>query len=165
VFPQEIVITSSDPSAFDGLGGFVETATLDISGARETVERRTALNLPQGLSPVGNQTVLVTVTITPILDTRNLELPIEIQGLPTDLAATTTPKVVTVLLTGPLAVLEALELDEVRVVLNLVDYEPGTYLLTPEVIVPPTEIETQILPETIEVTIGEAPPTTPTPTP
>lgn len=165
VIPDQIILTSSNPDTFDELGGFVETEAIDLTGARETLEHRAGLTLPEGLTPVGNQSVLVRVTITAIVDTRNLEVPIEFQGLDPALAAESNPEVITVLLTGPLAILEALEPADVRVVLNLVDYARGSYVLTPEVIVGPTDIETQIVPESVEVTIGTAPPATPPPAP
>ncbi len=165
VVPDQIIVTSSNPEIIDELGGFVETEAIDLTGARETLERRAGLTLPEGLTPVGNQSVLVRVTITAIVNTRNLEVPIEFQGLDPALAAEANPDVVTVLLTGPLAILETLEPADVRVVLNLVDYTQGSFVLIPEVIVGPTEIETQIVPESVEVTIGVAPPATPSPAP
>lgn len=161
--PNQVLVTTSDPSAFDGLPGFIETVAIDITGARETVEQNVSLVLPEGISPVLEQTVLVIVTISPIETSITFDLPIETQGLGLGLAAELSPETMKVLLTGPLAFLETLQPEDVRVVLNLVDLDLGSYELTPEIIVALTEIEIEIFPARIEVEIVIAPPTTPTP--
>jgi len=52
------------------------------------------------------------------------------------------------------------------VILDLLDLGVGTYQITPQVIVLPTDIVVQtILPDAIEVTITSTPPATPTPRP
>ncbi|NIM96262.1 MAG: hypothetical protein GTO18_21400 [Anaerolineales bacterium] len=165
VLPSQVIVTTSDPEAFDSLAGFVETEAIDLTGAQETIERRALVELPEGFSLVGNQTVLVRVGIEPIETTVNLERPVEFQGLNPEYAAELNPQSVTVILTGPLAILEDLQPEEVRVILNLVDFELGTYEVTPEVIVSQPDIEVEILPPTVEVVIIVAPPTTPTPSP
>jgi YbbR domain-containing protein len=163
VFPNEVLVTSSDPDAFDTLAGFLETGIIDISAATETVYQNALLDLPEGIFPVQDQTVLVTVTIEPIVSSKPFDLPIEIQGLASGLAAITSPDRVTVLIEGPLAILEELDADDVHVVLNLVDFEFGIHEeVVPEVI-RPTGFTFEIYPATVAVEIMLAP--TPTPTP
>lgn len=161
--PNQVLVTSSDPGVFDGLPGFIETVPIDISGATETVEQNVSLVLPEGISPVLEQTVLVIVTINAIETSITFDLPIETQGLGLGLAAGLSPETIKVLLTGPLAFLEPLQPEDVRIVLNLVDLGLGSYELTPEVIVALTEIAIEIFPAQIEVEIVIAPPATPTP--
>ena len=59
---------------------------------------------------------------------------LEIRGLAPGLVATPSPDTVDVLILGPLPVLDALTPEDVRVVLDLTDFGPGTYQLTPEVV-------------------------------
>lgn len=164
VAPELVQVTTSDPKAIDDLAGFVETEPIDLTDATETVERRTFIDLPPGFTIVGNQTILVKVTIEPIMTTITLDLPIEIQGLDPALAAKISPNSVIVTLTGPLAILEGLLAEDVRVVVNLVDLGIGTHTITPEVIVSQIEVEADTLPNTVEVEISIAPLVTPTPT-
>jgi YbbR domain-containing protein len=161
VIPNEVLVTSSDPDAFDTLVGFLETEIIDISAATETVNQNALLDLPEGIFLVQDQTVLVTVTIEPIESSKPFDLPLEIQGLPSGLSAITSHDRITVVLEGPLAILEELEADDVRVVLILVDFEFGIHEeVIPEVI-GPADITYVIYPATVEVEII----LTPTPTP
>ena len=161
VIPNEVLVTSSDPDAFDTLAGFLETEIIDISAATETVNQNALLDLPEGIFLLQDQTVLVTVTIEPIQSSKPFDLPLEIQGLPSGLSAITSHDRITVVLEGPLAILEELEADDVRVVLNLVDFEFGIHEeVVPEVI-GPADITYVIYPASVAVEII----LTPTPTP
>jgi YbbR domain-containing protein len=156
VVPDQVIVTSTDPRALDTLPGFVETEAIDLTGARETIERRALLDLPEGFSLVGTQTVLVRVSITAITNSITLIMPVQIQGLAPGLEAQASPNTVTVFLTGPLATLEELKPEDVLVVLNLVDLDEGVHTVTPEVIVPQVEVTAETLPSTVEVTIRPA---------
>jgi len=146
------------------LPGFVETEPLDLTGSRSSFERRLALDLPEGITPVGAQTVLVQVEISTIESSLTLTLPVEFQGLGSGLAATPSPDSVSVILTGPVSALSNLQPGDVRVYLDLRDLRIGTHQVTPQVVVLPAGVITQtILPEAIQVTLSRA--ATPTPTP
>jgi YbbR domain-containing protein len=166
VNPDEILVTSSDPEAFDNLAGFITTETIDLSGATETIEFNAILQLPEGIVPIQTQTVLVTVTIEPIITSISLDITVEVQNLEPGLAAQPSPDTVKVIIEGPLAILEGILPEDVRVILNMLDYELGSYEdLIPEVIVSGSEIEVEIIPPTINVDVIVAPPATPTPIP
>jgi YbbR domain-containing protein len=164
-FPALVQVTSSDPEAISDLPGFVVTEPIDISGATDTVERRVFLDLPFGFTIIGNQTILVKVTIEVIESSITFNLPIEVQGLTEGLAAELTPESLIITLTGPLSIIQEMQPEDVRVFINLVDLEEGSYVITPEVVVPQVEVRAETIPETIEVEIGIAPPMTATPTP
>ena len=69
-----------------------------------------------------------------------------------------------VILSGPLAELEALQEDDVRFFVDLTGLEEGTHLLTPQAEILSERVQVEsLIPETIEVIIG--PPLSPTPTP
>jgi YbbR domain-containing protein len=165
VLPDEILVTSSGPDAFDALTGFLKTEAIDLTGVTETVERDVSLVFPPMIFPVLDQSVRVIVTIKPIETSINLDIPVEVVGLGSGLAALPSPDTVAIFIEGPLAILEELLPSHIRVVLNLVDYEIGNYDVIPEVITPSTELSISILPEFIEVEIIVAPPATPTPVP
>jgi len=164
-FPELVQVTSSDPDAIAELPGFVDTEPIDINGATETIERRVFLDLPFGFTIVGNQTILVKTTIEAIESSLTFNLPIEVQGLTSDLVAEFTPETVIVTLTGPLTILQDMQPEDVRVFINLVDFEEGSYVVPPEVVVPQVEVQAETIPSTIEVEISLAPPVTATPTP
>jgi YbbR domain-containing protein len=164
-FPDLVQVTSSDPDAIAGLPGFVDTETIDITGATETLERRVFLDLPSGFTIVGNQTILVKITIEAIESSLTFNLPVEVQGLQQGLMAEFTPETVIVTLTGPLIIIQDMQPEDVRVFINLVDKEEGSFVVPPEVVVRQVEVQAETIPSTIEVEISIAPEVTATPTP
>jgi len=164
-YPELVQVTSSDPDAIAELPGFVDTESIDITGATGTIERRVFLELPSGFTIIGSQTILVKATIEAIESSLTFNLPIEVQGLPEGLAAEFTPDAVLITLTGPLAILQEMKPEDVRVFINLVDLEEGTHVVTPEVVVSQVEVRAETIPATIEVEIGIAPLVTATPSP
>jgi YbbR domain-containing protein len=164
-FPDLVQVTSSDPEAIAELAGSVNTEAIDITDATETVERRVFLSLPAGFTIVGNQTILVKVTIEPIESTISFNRELEVQGLDPTLAAELTPDSVIITLTGPLTILEGLQPEDIHVVVNLLDFAEGTHILVPEIVVAQVEVQAEIIPASIEVEITIAPPMTATPAP
>jgi YbbR domain-containing protein len=160
VIPEQVIIFSSDPAVFDALPGFVETIPIDISGAKELIEVRASLDLPDRTALVGDQNILVQVEIEAIENSMTITSPVEIQGLADDLYAVASPSSVTIFLTGPITTLEQLKPEDIRVVLDLFDKGVGTHQVTPQIIVPPTNVEASALPAMIEVTITSEPPET-----
>ncbi len=168
VSPTFVTVFSSDPEAISQLGGFVETETISLAGATEDLERRVSLDLPQGVSVVGDPTVVVRVTIAPIESFLTLSIPLNIQGLESGLFALPSPTSVSVILNGPLPILEQLEAVDVQVVLDLVSLGVGKHQITlePANFIVPEDVTVQsILPDSIEVTVTRNPPPTPSPTP
>jgi YbbR domain-containing protein len=105
---------------------------------------------------------MVTVNVTAIESSLTLQSELIIQGLPPGLKATPSPKVVDVILSGPLPKLELLKPENVQVTLNLFDLEQGTHKVVPTAIAPEGINVESISPDTIEVEISIAP--TPIPT-
>ena len=162
--PREVIVSSSDREALDALPVFVETTPLDISDQTENVERRLPLDLPLGVYLVGEQSVLVRVTIEPVFKSITVTREIEIQGLGQDLYVITSPSTVDIILTGPAATLDALQPEDVRVVVDLRDYDVGNYQIEPQVLVLLTDLLFEApIPSIIDVEITSTPPATPTP--
>lgn len=166
VFPPVVTLYSADPELVARLPGFVETQPFDLTNARDDIEIRLALVLPEGVSLVGEQAVLVQAVISPILSSITLtNKRVEVIGLGRNLTATISPDTVDVILTGPLPVLEALNPNDVRVVVDLTGLIAGAYQLTPRIEILLEDIRTEsINPATVEVTLSFGIPT-PTPRP
>ncbi|MGQ0602298.1 MAG: CdaR family protein, partial [Anaerolineales bacterium] len=105
VTPLIVTVSSSDRDQVSALPGFVETEPFDISGASENITQELALVLPEGIFPVGEPTVLVQISIEPIIDTVSVQRPVEVQNLGPGLIPTVLPDTVEVLVTGPVPVL------------------------------------------------------------
>lgn len=165
VFPPVVTVYSSDPDLVIGLPGVIETQPLDLQNAQEDINVRLTLNLPEGISIIGEQTVLVQAGVSPIESSVTLAgEQIEIIGLENGLTAQVSPTSVDVILSGPLSLLDTLTRQSVRATVDLTGLAPGTYQLAPkvEILIANIVVES-ILPNTIEVVITTI--STPTPTP
>ena len=157
VSPVGVVVFSSDPELVNDLPGYVETLPIDLTGKEDDFENLVELNLPPGISVVGDPKVLVQVSIAAIESSLAISLPVEVIGLAPGQEASITPATVDVILSGPVPVLNTLSPTDVRVVVDLSGYEAGTYQFIPEVIILPEQVEkVSMLPSTVEVTITVA---------
>lgn len=163
VSPLNVVVFASDPQLVNDLPGFVETNPVDLTGAEDDVDTFAALQLPEGISVVGDETVLVQVSIAAIEGSLTMDLPVTPIGLLPTQAAVLSPETVKVILSGPVTVLDSLEPSDLRVIIDLTDLELGTYQLEPRVDLLPARLQADaILPGTIEVMVIIAPTATPT---
>jgi YbbR domain-containing protein len=164
VTPVGVVVFSSDPTLVNNLPGYVETQPVDLTGKTDDFETLVDLNLPSGVTVVGDPKVLVQVSIAAIDSSLPISLPIEVIGLAPGLTASLNPAIVNVILSGPVPILNTLGPTDVRVVADLNAYEVGTYQVTPTVTILPDQIQqVSLIPSTVEVIIDVAP--TPTRTP
>lgn len=163
VFPPIVTVYSTDPTRVNALPGIVETQPLELRGASDDISTRLALDLPAGVSVVGEQSVQVNVGISPIQSNLTLSnVKIEVVGLTEGLAAQISPAEVDVILSGPAPLLDSLLLQDIRVIVDVTKLEAGVYQLTPQVEILIADIVVEsVLPNTVEVTI--APAVTPAP--
>jgi YbbR domain-containing protein len=163
VSPPNVLIFSTDPDLVTQLPGYVETEPLDLSGATDDFETILSINLPEGITVVGDPNVLVQVGIAAINASLSTSRPVEVIGLLPGLKAEVAPESIDVILFGPVPDLENLTAVDVRVLVDLTGLEIGEHTITPTVEILPDRIRREsIFPETVEVTISEA--ATPTPT-
>lgn len=164
VSPPNVTVFSTNPQLVNALPGYVESNPLDISNLADDVDIRATLNLPEGVTLAGEESVLVRLSIAALEGSLPITLPLEIVGLPPELFASISPDSVEVLLTGPLPILNNLNPAGIRISINLSGLVPGDYQVTPVVDLLPNQIQVaSILPEEVLVTISDTPPT-PTPT-
>jgi hypothetical protein len=135
-----------------------------LQNAQDDINTRLALILPEGVSVVGEQTVLVQAGVSPIEGSVTLaNQVIEIVGLENDLTAVVSPISVDVILSGPLPLLDTLTRQSIRATVDLTGLTAGTYQITPKVEILISNIVVEsILPNAVEVVIT---PITPTPNP
>ncbi|HFC10054.1 MAG TPA: hypothetical protein ENJ54_09450 [Chloroflexi bacterium] len=155
VSPPVVTVFSQQPQKVRNLPGFVETEPLDISGATDDIDARLKLVLPEGISLVGEDTVLVQVNVAAIETSVTMSLPVEVTGLSADMEVKEiSPKLVDVILSGPLPVLEGLQPSAVRVTVDVSGLTAGTYQLKPSVEVLKDKVQVEsFLPVTVEVTL------------
>ena len=153
--PLVITVFSTDSELVNDLPGFIETQPLNLSDASEDMVVSLPLDLPSGMTVVGESTIKVSVSIAPIQGNRTLtNLPVETIGLDQELSSVLSPDRVDIILSGPLPTLDELIPGNVRIFLDLTDFEKGTYQLEPSI-----EINIQsvlvrsLLPAAIEVEV------------
>jgi YbbR domain-containing protein len=167
VFPPIVTVFANDPELVNALPGVVETQPLDLQSAQEDIITRLELNLPAGISVVGDQTVLIQAGVSPIESSITLAgEPVEISGLGEGLAAQVSPVTVDVIVSGPLPLLDTLTRQDVRVTVDLTGLGVGTHQIVPriEILISDVVVES-ILPNTIEVVISPGGTVTVTPAP
>jgi len=158
VSPPVVTVFSQEPQKVRDLPGFVETEPLDVTGATDDIDARLKLVLPEGISLVGEDTVLVQVGVAAIETSITMSLPVEVTGLDADLEVKEiSPQLVDVILSGPLPVLESLQPSAVRVTVDASGLTAGTYQLAPNVEVLKQQVQVEsFLPVTVEVTLQPA---------
>jgi YbbR domain-containing protein len=165
VFPPVVTVFSSDPALVNALPGVVETQPLELQGVSDNLSTRLSLNLPQGVSIVGEQTVLIQAGVSPLESSLTLSgEKVEVIGLPTGMSVQISPASVDVILSGPLPLLDTLTRQDVRVTVDVTGLGAGAHQLTPkvEILIANVSVES-LLPGTVEVILTISP--TPTPRP
>ena len=164
VFPPAVTVFSSDPNLVEDLPGYVETEQLDLTGVKDDLDVGLALDLPPGISLVGEQTVEVQVGIATIEGSITLEnMEVLVSGITEGYEVNVSPQTVDVILSGPLPILDSLTADDVRIFIELEGEEEGIYQRIPQVEISISEIVVEsILPASLEIEILQVP--TPTST-
>lgn len=155
VEPDSVLLTGN-PARLDALSR-VRTEPVDITGLRESVTLSVGLDLPQGLELDDLQPIIVEIEIEPILTSSVISQQPEIRALGDGLTVTLDVDEVRVFLFGPLDRLDSLVEDDVRVTLDLLNLDTGTYSLEPDADVFVSDVEVRsIQPPQVTVEITEA---------
>lgn len=156
VSPPVVTLFSTDPEIVASLPGFVSTLPLDLTSLNENLQTRLALALPAGVIVVGEeQNVEVEIGIAPIETSVLLNLNVEVIGLANGYKAELSPQSVSVILSGPLSVLQNLGADDVRLFIDVSGLPVGTHLLEPQAEILPDGVQLlSITPTSIEVVIS-----------
>jgi len=168
VDPSVVTIYSSDRTLLESLPSYVETDPILLSEYTGDASLKIGLNLPEGISLVGDQSVKVDIQIPPIVSAKTFSnVPVYVIGLDTDQRAQISPETVEIYLSGPQPILNNVKADELYAVIDLQEYSAGHYQLTPRIDLASWEgVSVQsINPATIDVTITGGKPATPAPAP
>jgi len=155
VNPPTVTVFSSDIELVNSLPGYVETSQLDLTGVSADLETHLTLILPEGVSLLGDQNVLVQVGISAIEGSLTISgLPVIVNGLSAGLVATVSPLDVDLFLSGPAPFLDTLTFTDLLVSVDVTGLVEGTYQLTPIVTIMVSGIRVEtIQPGTVEVII------------
>ncbi len=158
--PDTVVITGA-PELLENAPGAFFTEPIDLTGRTGTFDAEVAVQITdEALSVVGNQSISVTIGITALVSSRQIDqVPVEIIGLGAGLQAIPAPDAVTVLLTGPQISLDALNESNLQVVLDVNGLRAGNYRLMPEVSITGNQSAVStvsVLPAEIDVVISAA---------
>ena len=149
------------PEVIAALPGFIETEPINLEGAQADIVERPALNVPPNVSVVIDEQPVAMVSIEPIQSSLTVVITPELQSLEPGFTTTVSPETVEAILSGPLPLLETLETDDVRIVLDLFGLSNGTHQIEPQIVVPEGVTAQSINPATVQVGIFTA--LTPTP--
>lgn len=157
VDPATVTLVGA-PAALNQLGGFVETDALDVSGARENIVARVRLKLPEGVSVLNANDVMLRVAVEPVLSGLTVRRDVSVSEA-CDLPAVVSPKTVEVILSGPLPILQELKNDDVQIVVDAPRCSSGTYQAELRAVNVPDKITVEsIVPATAEIHVeGNAP--------
>lgn len=157
VFPPTVTVFSADPALVDELPGYVETAALDLTGIKDDLDLQLLLNLPPGVTVVGEQTVNVQVGIAAIEGSVTFtDMKVQVEGLKDGLQAEISPEAVDIIISGPLPTLDTLTINDFRVVVDLSGEDEGSYQRVPTVEFQKPDLNIQsILPGSVEITISK----------
>jgi YbbR domain-containing protein len=153
VNPQVVTVFGSS-AALEAVPGYISTEPVTVTDATEDISSRGRLMLPPGVSYLGDPTVQIDVKIKAIESSLTTFAPLTPQGLSPDLSARFSPEILDVILSGPIATLNAMQPTGVQAFANLFNLAEGTYQITPTVSVPNGINVVSILPSTVQVTIG-----------
>jgi len=152
--PPTVMVFSENPQLVEELPGYVNTMPLDLTDVDDYTETILELNLLQGVTVVGDPTVLVQVNVTTIKNDMNISREVEVIGLLPGLSAEVSPQEVDIRVYGPVPTLDNLTQRDIRVIVDLSDLEEGVHSVTPTIEILPNDITLEtILPDTVEVTI------------
>jgi YbbR domain-containing protein len=164
--PQTVLLTGA-ADVLATLPATLRTAPIDLTGRTEDFEVAVNVELPNNeVFVVSGESIMVSVGIDALTASRSFEIvSVNIIGLTEGLQANLSPDALSVLVTGPQAVVDNLTLEDVRLVLDLTGLPVGNYQLTPTVSISGGGIRQEdivLLPTLIDVTIAAG---TPEPTP
>jgi YbbR domain-containing protein len=145
------------PDVTAALPGFIETEPINVEGAQANVVARPALNVPPNVSIIMDEQPVVQVSIEAIQSSMTVVITPTIQSMEPGFTATVSPDTVEVILSGPLPLLDSLEANDVRIVLDLFKLPQGTHQIEPQMVVPEGVIAQSVNPATVQVEILPGP--------
>lgn len=157
VDPATVTLVGA-PDALNQLGGFVETEALTVADAKENIVQRVRVKLPEGVSVLNANDVMVRVAVEPVLSGLTVQRQVNISdgcNLPSEVS----PQIVSVILSGPLPILQALKRDDVQILVDAPRCAVGSYQTELRAVNVPDKIKVEsIVPQTAQVNVQDVTP-------
>lgn len=158
VTPTMVTLIGSQ-GELDNIGAFLSTAPISPTNQTNDFSVDVPLIVPEGVAALGEdgqaiRSVRATVSITPVMGYLVLEGEVRPSNLPEGFQVEFSPRLVSVLLTGPQYLLAEVKLDPrlVDLRVNLDGLSAGVHTLPLEIYVP-AGLQAQVFPQDIQVTI------------
>jgi YbbR domain-containing protein len=133
-FTPNLITVRGDPDIISSMKPYVETQPINLSGLTSNLIADVTLDLPAGVTPIESGPIRVTITIDALHGSRSLDIVVQTVGLGNKLKATSSPEKVTVILSGPLPILNKLNpTEDIIVTVDLTGLKAGTYQIEPKV--------------------------------
>ena len=160
VDPGFVTVYSADKELLNSLNSYIETETILLDEITATTNRKVSLNVPEGITLVGDTTVTVNIVVSAVEGTQTFsQIPVSAVGIDEGLEAYISPSDIDVYLAGPLISLSEVEPADIHAIIDLKDLGEGSYQLVPVVEVASNDPITvnSIQPQTIDVQITVIP--------
>jgi len=163
--PRSVFISGS-PEALERLGDTLDTQPISLEGRIDDFDTTVALDLPDESLIVVSETGAISVQVEIAEQTTSIVLeniPVSVVGAPEDMIVRANPETISIILSGPISILDGIVAEDVQVIVTPSTIEPGTVELTPQVSIRQggislEQISVTLLPQQVSVTI-----TAPTP--
>jgi YbbR domain-containing protein len=126
------VVVRGDRTIVDAMNGIVSTDPIDLTGKTASFTQKVNLSLPTGVTLPDTVEINVSIEIAPVIGSRQFDsIPVQTQGLdPADYTITVQPERVSVIVSGPQSVLDALDASEISVIAPLGGLSAGKASVT-----------------------------------
>lgn len=133
--------------------GYLETQPISLADASQDFTTTISLQVPDGLSVLTSSQVRVSVHLEALQSGMTLDLKPTVIGLNRELTATVAPEMVSVILSGPLPLLNQLGPDTLQLLLDLTGLPVGEHVIAPQIIAPDRIRIDSIMPQSVTVKI------------
>ncbi len=159
--PDSVTVVG-DPKTLAGIN-YLDTAPLSVAGGTSPVVQDVKIVTPSGVSLVQQQTVKLTVTISPLQTSQIVKVAPKVINLDPNLVVTGLPSYFEVTVQGPAPIMQGVSPSSIGVTFDASGLTEGSHSLKPAVSAPAGVQVVGVNPAS--VTLVLAPPTTPTPAP
>ena len=135
----------------------ISTAELDIGDQSVELVAQVPLELPEEVTTAGDGEVTVIVTFTEALGSRNYEVGMALTGAQSGLTYQLAEPSVDVVLTGPVAQLDELAVEDISVEIPVSELVVGDNEVMPIIRTPRGTEVVRVTPETVSVTVATSP--------
>lgn len=161
-YEPNVVILNGPPEVLASLGDTIDTEPISLVGRTSDFTIDVALDLPDDSNLINlSETSTVTVDIGVSEETTTLPLeniPIRFIGLPEDSTIQANPQNISVVLAGPVSLIDDLTVEDIQAVIDVNGLQAGTHQLVPQIEILQGQVDlpdsnVTLLPTEVTVTI------------